>query len=72
MQRLMKILQGGKDLVKAPLEEEEEEKCGCFGIRCSNSKNRNIMQRLQELVSGEGIQEQGGLEERGLARPDDE
>lgn len=44
MQRLMKILQGGKDLVKASLEEEE---CGCFGIRCSNSKNRNIMKRSQ-------------------------
>lgn len=66
MQRLMKILQGGKDLVKAPLEEEEEEeKCGCFGIRCSNSKNRNIIQRLQELVSGEGIQEQGEAWKRG-------
>lgn len=44
MQRLMKILQGGKDLVKVSLEEEE---CGCFGIRCSNSKNRSITQRLR-------------------------
>lgn len=58
----MKILQGGKDLVKASSEEEE---CGCLGIRCSNSKNRNIMQRLQELVSGEGMQEQGESWKRG-------
>lgn len=44
MQRLVKILQGGKDLVKASLEKEEG---GCFEIRCSNSKNRNIMKRSQ-------------------------
>lgn len=43
MQRLMKIPQSGKDLVKASLEEEEE--CACFGIECINSKNRNIKQR---------------------------
>lgn len=40
--RLMKIPYGGKDLVKASLEEEE---CGCFGIDYVNSKNRNIKQR---------------------------
>lgn len=42
MQRLMKIPQSGKDLVKASLEEEE---CACFGIECVNSKNRNIKQK---------------------------